>query len=202
MTRIVILILTVLSVSCARSSAPIQLIDLEGHSVDPFQKNGDRATVFLFTHTDCPISNRYAPEIRRLYEQFAPHKIAFWLVYVDPERSVEEIREHLREYAYPRGALRDPQHALVRMTAARVTPEAAVFSADGDLVYRGRIDDLYLDFGVKRAAHFFSDRRLVLIKGVPLQGLEAGQYQLEVEIEDRIRNEKIAVQEDFRVVSG
>lgn len=50
--------------------------------------------------------------------------------------------------------------------------------------------------------HFFSDRRLVLIKGVPLQGLEAGQYQLEVEIEDRIRNEKIAVQEDFRVVSG
>lgn len=50
--------------------------------------------------------------------------------------------------------------------------------------------------------HFFSDRRLVLIKGVPLQGLEAGQYQLEVEIEDRIRNEKIVVQEDFRVVAG
>ncbi|GIT77890.1 MAG: hypothetical protein Ct9H300mP32_2720 [Verrucomicrobiota bacterium] len=33
----------------------------------------------------------------------------------------------------------------------QVTPEAAVFDAKGRLIYRGRIDDLYADFGKKRA---------------------------------------------------
>jgi hypothetical protein len=31
-----------------------------------------------------------------------------------------------------------------------VTPEAAVFDARGRVVYRGRIDDRYVDFGLDR----------------------------------------------------
>ena len=43
----------------------------------------DRLTVYVFTTTDCPIANRYAPEIQRLaakYQQFA----RFVLVYPVP----------------------------------------------------------------------------------------------------------------------
>ena len=29
-------------------------------------------TVLIFISTDCPISNRYAPEIKRLHDEFAP----------------------------------------------------------------------------------------------------------------------------------
>ena len=29
-------------------------------------------TVFVFTSTDCPIANRYAPELRRIHDRFAP----------------------------------------------------------------------------------------------------------------------------------
>jgi hypothetical protein len=43
--------------------------------------------------------------------------------------------------------LRDPQHTLVRRTGATVTPEVAVFTADGRMAYRGRIDDSNVDFG-------------------------------------------------------
>ena len=46
-------------------------------------------------------------------------------------------------------ALRDPAHALVKFTEATITPEAAVV-ADGRVVYRGRIDDRYVDLGVER----------------------------------------------------
>src|SRR5215470_14739036 len=82
----------------------------------------------------------------------------FELVYVDPAEPSEEIRQHLHDFGYHIAALRDNEHALVKMTGAKVTPEAAVFvpapsGAPGDLVgtgrmvYRGRIDDQYVDFG-------------------------------------------------------
>jgi hypothetical protein len=47
-------------------------------------------------------------------------------------------------------ALLDPAHKVVRAAGATVTPEAAVISPSGTLLYRGRIDDLYLDFGKRR----------------------------------------------------
>ena len=46
--------------------------------------------------------------------------------------------------------MRDPHHVVVNRVGAAVTPEAAVLDADGRVVYRGRIDDRYADFGVDR----------------------------------------------------
>ena len=40
--------------------------------------------VLLFIRTDCPISNRYAPDLERLYERFAPQGVEFRLVYPEP----------------------------------------------------------------------------------------------------------------------
>ena len=48
---------------------------------------------------------------------------------------------------------------LVRRAAATVTPEAAVFAADGRMVYRGRIDDWYVSFGKSRPAPVKRDLR-------------------------------------------
>lgn len=133
-------------------SVPLRLLDLADNEVNPFQETNTAITLFLFTRTDCPISNRYAPEIRRLYDKFSPQNVIFWLVYLDPDETVETIRQHIADYSYPCAALRDPQHTLVKMTGARVTPEAAVFVAERKMVYRGRIDDRYVDFGKARAA--------------------------------------------------
>jgi hypothetical protein len=111
-----------------------------------------RVRVLIFVSVDCPISNRYAPEVRRLDEKFAPRGVGFWLVYPDATTPAEAIRKHLQEYAYPIAAVRDPGQALVKQAKARVTPEAAVFAAGRRLVYRGRIDDRFVDFGKERPA--------------------------------------------------
>lgn len=143
------------SADAACSAAQVQMFDLSGRSIDPQQVAGARATVFLFARTDCPISNRYAPEVRRLHQKFASHGVTFWLVYPDPDESPDTIRKHLRAYGYPFGALRDPQHAFTKLTGATVTPEVAVFApghADARLIYRGRIDDRYVEFGKIRPA--------------------------------------------------
>ncbi len=117
------------------------------------------ATVILFTDTECPISNKYAPEVQRLVKKF--HHVRFWLAYPDPGTTASAIAEHLKAYAYPCGALRDPDHHLVRRCGARVTPEAAVFLGE-TLVYRGRIDDRFPALGVKRPEPGSRDLEAVL----------------------------------------
>ena len=125
---------------------------LDGAAVAPLAPaDGVEATVLLFVMTDCPISNRYAPEVVRLHEEFAG-TVRFWLVYVDVHRPVDELREHRASFGYPFGALRDVAGALVTHAGATVTPEVAVFDAGQRLIYRGRIDDRFVSFGVARAS--------------------------------------------------
>lgn len=127
-----------------------ELVDLSGRPVSPLDRIDGKAAVFVFVHSMCPISNRYAPEVRRLHERFGPQGIRFWLVYPDPKDTPEVIRDHMEEYSYPMGALRDPRHALVREAGVKITPEVAVYLPDGERIYRGRIDDLYAGLGRPR----------------------------------------------------
>jgi hypothetical protein len=107
-------------------------------------------TVLIFTRSDCPISNRYAPTVRSLCQKYQNLGIDFFLVYVDRRDDAEKIKRHLEEYQYPCPGLHDPAHQLVAECGVSVTPEAAVFDSQHKIVYRGRIDNLYLDFGSAR----------------------------------------------------
>ena len=120
----------------------------------PFEDPSARAVVLLFTRTDCPISNRYAPEMKRLYEKYASQGVRFYLVYPDRDETPATIEKHRTEFGYPMPAIQDLKHEWVARVGAKVTPEAAVFvPAKGGgfrLVYHGRIDDRYIDFGKSR----------------------------------------------------
>lgn len=134
------------------SFTAVEVPGLDGTRVEPLAAAGDiEATVLLFVMIDCPISNRYAPEIRRLHDEFAD-TVRFWLVYVDAHRPVDELREHQSSFGYPFGAVRDVDGALVALAGATVTPEVAVFDPDRRMLYRGRIDDRFVAFGVARPA--------------------------------------------------
>jgi len=173
--RLVCLSLLGLAGGCRESAGPAKLsgepaspsslaafLDLAGHNVEPFQVHRFKAIVFLFTSADCPISNRYAPEVRRLHDQFTPRGVAFWLVYAGTNTPVETLRKHLREFGYPCPALRDPELSLARRASVRVTPEAAVFLPDGRLAYHGRIDDRFADLSVERPAPTRLDLKIAL----------------------------------------
>jgi len=127
-------------------------VDLDGKAVEPFANSKEaKTTVLVFLSCECPISNRYAPELRRLREHFATNTSAsFWLVYPNRDETNEAIRKHTNEFQLPMNVLRDPQHLLVKRAKVTVTPEAAVFGPKGDLVYHGRIDNRYVAFGKER----------------------------------------------------
>jgi hypothetical protein len=124
--------------------------DLAGRIVDPLTQN-QRADLLLFVRTDCPISNRYAPELGRIVERFATQPLDVWLVYVDEDETVEKIQSHMQEYRLPGTPLRDPGQLLAARAGVKVTPEAALFDAEGVRRYRGRIDDRHVDYGKQRS---------------------------------------------------
>lgn len=144
-------------------SIPLTLLDLEERPLNPFQvSTNTKAIAFFFITTDCPIANRYAPEIQRIAAEFNTNGVNFWLVYADPDTSVEAIRKHTNDYRYSIPVLRDLQHTLVKKSQVAVTPEAAVFLSTGKLIYSGRIDNRYLDFGKERPAPTKRDLQEVL----------------------------------------
>ena len=145
-------------------------IDLEGNPFDLSRVATGKIVVLVFVRTDCPISNRYAPTIQQLGTQHR-EDATFFLVYPDKKETPEVIRKHDREFGYTFAALRDPQHILVRQSQAQITPEAAVFDASRRLVYHGRIDNLYEDFGHARKSpttHELADAIEAAIAGKPL----------------------------------
>ncbi len=147
----VCVVLAIVVIGRPTTAGPLRALDLDGRLVDPLAPApGVRATVFVFITTDCPIANRYAPEIQRLTASFTPQGVRFWLVYANPHEPPASIRNHMRRFQYAIPALRDPEHALVRFTKVTVSPEAAVVDQGGSLLYHGRIDDRWVNIGRDR----------------------------------------------------
>jgi superfamily I DNA/RNA helicase len=130
---------------------------------------GVRAIVYIFTSPDCPVSNRYAPEIRRIAERFTARGVAFRLVYPARGSTDDAIRDHMAAFSYAGAldAVRDPDFALAKFSGATITPEAVVV-VDGAVAYRGRIDDRVVNLGLERPAatvHDLSDALSAVLAG-------------------------------------
>src|SRR5258707_13765310 len=135
--RVGLLVLALIA-TLGAAAPSVKLRNLAGQLVDPLQPSPPaKAIVLLFVSTECPYSNRSAPEIQRVVAEFEPKGVRFWLIYPNPTDTPELVRAHLKAFRYPGIALRDPAHRLVKIAGPTVTPEAAVFR-NGAVVYRGR----------------------------------------------------------------
>jgi hypothetical protein len=146
-------IVLVICISGAACEAQPFGVDLNGRPVDRLAPPGARAIVLFFAASDCPICNRYIPEIERLDREFAPAGISFWWVYPNPEDTAEVVRRHRQQFDIHGDTVLDTQQRLTAMAHATITPEVAVFVPERDTlreVYRGRIDDRYVSLGQER----------------------------------------------------
>jgi hypothetical protein len=132
--------------------------DLHGVPISRLASPTTHVVVLLFLATDCPISNRYVPEIQRLEKEFLGRGVTFWHVYPNATETSEGVLRHQTAYGLGGTTLIHPLDRLMTMAAAKVTPEAIVLvhgqtSAEPEMlkaVYTGRIDDRYLDIGRER----------------------------------------------------
>lgn len=156
--------------SANHSEADFQLlashgvVDLSGNAVHEIAGPGVKLVVLVFGSTDCPISNRYIPEVARLRKLFgaadakSTGPVRFWWVYPNSDDTAELIRTHNNDFNITQdmslGTLIDQKtQILAHESNASTTPEAALFANDNGklrLLYHGRLDNKYIAFGQER----------------------------------------------------
>jgi thiol-disulfide isomerase/thioredoxin len=149
---------------CAASlfGASLTVQDINGVTRSPLKPEG-KASVLFFVTSDCPISNSYAPEIQRICSDYGPKHVSCTLVYVDPDLTLPDVKKHVKEFGYSSvPAILDSTQKLVQAAGAATTPEAAVIGASGQVLYRGRIDNVYAALGKRRPAATEKDLRKAL----------------------------------------
>jgi len=170
--RFVFLVCAASAVACA-AAQPFG-VDLNGQPIDRLAPPGVRAVVLFFTASDCPVSNRYIPEIERLDREFSSDRVRFLWVYPNPEDTADVVRRHDRQFDIHPDDVLDIEQRLTAMAHATITPEVAVFVPAGAAlreVYRGRIDNRYLALGQERPAatnHDLEDALRAILAGHPV----------------------------------
>ncbi len=160
------------SVGCAASS-PIE--SASEHVLDPLAPPADGSSwrVVTFITTDCPIANSYAPEMGRLRSEFEPRGVTFYFGHVHPDTGKAAALEHARAHDLPwERIFIDRDQELARRFGIRVTPETVLLrwhapeggadSGSWRVIYQGRIDDRYRDFGERSFAPGRRDLALAL----------------------------------------
>jgi hypothetical protein len=125
----------------------------DGSSLQALAPAQTRAVALFFVASDCPISDRTFPEMKRLRESFTAHGVRVFFVYPNTTENPGGIAVHQRAFDPGGEILLDPKGDLVRLTHARVTPEVSILlPAEGSWrpVYTGRIDDRFIHLGLER----------------------------------------------------
>ncbi len=121
-----------------------------------------KATVLIFSLSDCPNANRMTPALSRLAADYAAKGVRFFRVLSEPDLTQEKAAAHDKEFDCGFPTLLDPDLVLAKAVGATRTPEAAVLISPGYPAYRGRIDDRFTAPGQGRAEPEREDLRLAL----------------------------------------
>jgi hypothetical protein len=137
-----------------------------GQALRSLAAPGTHAVVLFFVASDCPISNRTFPEMKRLREEFTSRGVRFWFVYPNKGEQPQQVQQHQAAYDSGGEAVLDTTGTLATMSRAHVTPEVAVLipdrAAQWRTVYRGRVDDRFVSIGQERpsATKHFAEQAL------------------------------------------
>jgi peroxiredoxin len=134
------------------TAAATEQIDWIAHNV----------TVLFFILHDCPICNRYMPEMNQIVQKYRSRGFGFIAVYPESDFSREDAQKHAREYHFDFPVVIDSDHRFAAQFGVKVVPQVAVLNSQRELLYRGRIDDLFADVDKQRPAAIHHDLRETL----------------------------------------
>ncbi len=120
-----------------------------------------KAYVFVFTNTSCPIVQKSWPRLKRLYDDFRERGVEFASINVGPDDEIAEIARQGVDFGIPFPMVKDSGGRCAAALGVERTPEVAVLDHEYRLRYRGRIDD-QLRLGGERPGATREDLRLAL----------------------------------------
>ncbi len=121
----------------------IRLTDYQGKEWNLEDVGDQKAIVFAFIGTQCPLARLYTAKLVELETQFRERGVLFVAVDSNVQDSLAEMSAHARKFHLEFAFLKDPAQQLANLLGATRTPEVCVLDGKQQLRYRGRIDDQY-----------------------------------------------------------
>lgn len=127
-----------------------------------FYKN-IKFTIIFFLGTNCPITQNTTIEINRLFDKYTDthlndnsnqnknkKEFEFKAVFPNLDDDTLLIKQFKTKYGIKFSCLIDTNQSLTNKFDMTTLPEVVVFYNDSNVVYKGKIDDLYFDIGKRR----------------------------------------------------
>jgi peroxiredoxin len=158
--------------NCDELAADSRLTDAWGKQVALKDLWTSDHLVILVMGTECPLARLYASRFQELAKQHHDKACDFVMVDANTQDSLADLQRFIDANHVEITLLKDLGQRLTRKLAAVRTPESFLLNREGQVIYRGRIDDQY-QIGVTRP--------------------EIGRKDLQVAIHEALSGSKIEV---------
>jgi hypothetical protein len=114
-------------------------------------------TVFVSLFVECPIAQAQAPVISALHQQFRSQVrfVGVWPQAMD----TSFVSRFSRRYQFTPPVIPDPECVLIRQLNMAVVPEVVLVNDQGNVLYRGQINNQFQKVGKRKPApteHFLA----------------------------------------------
>ena len=175
--RVAVFILLIYSCNSSLLPKEQELFALQLNTVDDKTFNlseikHNSASAFIFLSPECPLSQKYSLSIKNIYTRYLDKKIAVYLVFPGKLYNKNEINFFLSEYNLQFVSIEDEDKKLTSCLGAAITPEAFLIDSAGRILYKGAIDNWFIDIGQKReviTAHYLDDAIQSFLSGRPVK---------------------------------
>ena len=154
--------------SVGESSIDIEMRTIENDTITVPPETGYQVVCFL--GIECPLAKLYAPRINDIAESFEAKGFQFIAINSNRQDSTQEWREFTASMQFQFPVVKDLNNLIADKFEVTRNPEAIVIDAEGNVAYRGRIDDQYSP-GISRSKASRNDLQIALtelIEGKPV----------------------------------
>jgi peroxiredoxin len=151
------------------------LPDTEGNTVTRDSVMGEKGLLVMFICNHCPFVKHVAQELKRIGDEYPPKGIGVVAVCANdqathPDDSPEKMKEEKESRGYRFPYLHDATQEVAKAYRAACTPDFLLFDGQGQLVYRGQLDDSRPESGVPVTGDDLRNAMNALLRGEAVPG--------------------------------
>ena len=117
-------------------------VDLSGNKVTA-PGTGAKATVVALSSVTCPLCQKFGPTLAALEDNYSKKGVKFVFVNPSTTESGGEMSQLVKQLGLNGPYVHDPKGTWTQKLGAKTTTETFVLDQDGNVLYRGAIDDQY-----------------------------------------------------------
>ncbi len=136
----------------------IELKNYDGSSYSLASFSEQKLTLLILMAHDCPICQQYTGKFRALSSMNKELKV----IGIAPSEgeTKETVQAFVTKYKFDFPILLDSEQVLTHVLKGKVTPEVFLFIQNGEMIYRGKIDNWFYELGKYRnviTEHYLDD---------------------------------------------